>query len=238
MNSPREKEPLAKALETIFDSFMRGKVHICMPGIVTAFTADEENGITASVQPALQQLVKGREPENRTILDNIPVLFPSSNDYGLVVELKEGDEVALFFGERSMAAWLASGGIVLPDDPRTFDLSDAFAVPGLHSRAHKITSVEPGITIKKLDGSVSLNVNESLITANVGEMNFEVEADGVKAKPVAVVPVEADVKAYSMLEVDPPVAPAPGYVSLARHTHQVISLGAPSGPPIPKPGAP
>lgn len=231
MSSPREKEPLAKALETIFDSFMRGKVHICMPGIVQSFTVDEDRGVRATVQPAQQQLLKGRDPENRTILADIPVLFPSSNGYGLVIELNEGDEVALFFGERSMAAWLAEGEIVLPDDPRAFDLSDAFAVPGLHSRAHKITSVEPGITLKKFDDSVSLNVNEDQITAKVGETDFEITDGAIKAKPTALIPANTDVKAYQTLVVPP--AASPGYVSLTDHIHVSAAAGSPTGPAVP-----
>lgn len=231
MSSPREKEPLEKAFEAIFDSFMRGKVHICLPGIVTSFTADGD-GVRASVQPALQRLYKGQdEPQNLAILDNIPVVYPSSNDFGVVVELREGDEVALFFGERSMATWLETGGLVLPDDPRYLDLSDAFVMPGLHSKAHPVTSVEPGITLKKFDESVSLNLNDDQITARVGATDFEITDGSIKAKPTAIVPTATDVKGYQPLVVAPAVAP--GYVSLVDHVHQVTAVGSPTLPAAP-----
>lgn len=48
--------------------------------------------------------------------------------------MKAGDGVLLVFSQRSIENWL-DGSKGSPDDPRMFDLSDAFAIPSCNTKS-------------------------------------------------------------------------------------------------------
>lgn len=231
MTGPKEKERLGTGFSTIFE-MLTSSLHTSLPGIVTSFDANER---TISVQPTQRRQFKGEEESRILPIENdVPVNYPGSDEFALEFELKEGDEVLLITAERSLDEWMEEGGIVEVSDPRTFDLSDAVAVAGLTTKARSKAPIEAGISLRKTDDSVAVKVQDGIVTAKVGAMSFEVTDGNVKARPTGVV-LDTDVQAYATLPV--PAAP-PGYVSLASHTHQVITAGAPSGTPIPTPGLP
>jgi hypothetical protein len=226
VTGPKEQERLGNGFSTIFDLLMSDK-HTNTPGLVVSFNAEER---TISVQPVL---FRG-ETESRLlpIETDVPVNYPGSDEYELAFELKEGDKVLLVTSERSIDDWMASGEPVEPADPRRFDLSDAIAIAGLTTAAQSKAAVGPGITLRKADDTIALSILEDMVAVKAGDMTFEVTAGGVRAKPTGVTPALADVEAYQPLVVTPPGV-GPGYVSLVAHTHQVISVGAPTGLPIP-----
>lgn len=231
MTGPKEREKLGVGFATIFN-LLTSDLHTTLPGIVTSFNADERS---ISVQPVQRRQYKGEEESRILPIENdVPVNYPGSDEFALEFELKENDEVILITAERAIDTWLESGGVVEVDDPRKFDLSDAVAVAGFTTKARSKEPVEAGISLRKTDGTVAVKVQDGLITAKVNDMMFEVTDGNVKARPTGAA-LDTDVQAYATLPV--PAAPA-GYVSLASHTHQVITTGAPSGTPIPIPGLP
>lgn len=103
-------------------------VHTSMPGTIVSYDPATRRAI---VRPALsKQLADGRVLPAPQIV-SVPVIFPTGGGAGMTYPLAPGDGVQLHFSERSLEAWHSGGGAI-PDDPRSFDLSDAIAVPGLN----------------------------------------------------------------------------------------------------------
>lgn len=103
------------------------EVRTTLPGTVVSW-----NGRLATVRPSIpKRLANGRVLQAPQIV-SVPVHFPVGDGGSamITVPLKPGDSVTLHFCERSMEQWL-SGSQDAPDDPRQFDLTDAFATPHL-----------------------------------------------------------------------------------------------------------
>ena len=66
----------------------------------------------------------------------VPVVYPmsGSRQMGIAYSLEVGDVVVLLFNQESLDEWLEHGGPQEAEDTRTFDLSDAIAVPGIVPR--------------------------------------------------------------------------------------------------------
>ena len=98
-------------------------VHTCLPAVVLDFDPKTNK---AKVQVTLNKAYFSGVVE-MPIMENVPVMFPKN----IYFPLEKGDYVLLLFAERSIELWLNHGGIVTPDDPRKFNLSDAIALTGL-----------------------------------------------------------------------------------------------------------
>lgn len=147
-------------------------VHTCLPGRIISFDASTNK---ATIQPALNKAyLSGAEPMG--IMSNVPVLFPKNIYFPIV----EGDYVLVLFAERAIDLWLTNGGVVTPNDPRKFNLSDGIAIPGLqpfnadfsnrNADDFQITYAGSSIRIKS-DGSVII---ESSSTIAIGTQTTEI----------------------------------------------------------------
>ena len=108
--------------------YQLGTIHTALPAAIIDYDYTVQK---ASVQPLLNKVWTNALPEPMPVLENVPVIFPSSGGASLTFPVNTGDTVLLVFIERSIDLWLTQGGQVSPDDPRKFDLSDAVAIPGL-----------------------------------------------------------------------------------------------------------
>lgn len=120
MSSPQDI--FTQAVDSILSN-----VHTCMPGIIVSYN---ESNSTAQVQPALNKNYYSGEIA-MPIVENVPVVFPSSSSFSMSFPLSAGDTVLLVMCERSIDLWKSVGGQLTPDDRRKFALSDAVAIPGL-----------------------------------------------------------------------------------------------------------
>jgi hypothetical protein len=137
------------------------EVHTTLPGVIVSY-----DGATAVVRPALPKQLANGEVLPPPQIVHVPVCWPCGDLQGgvamLSVPLKPGDAVKLSFSERALEGWL-SGTDAAPDDPRQFDLSDAFASPVLRpGRGRADTenvSVQYGACSLKLspDGNATLD---------------------------------------------------------------------------------
>jgi hypothetical protein len=124
----RPQERLDTALAEIFRNLLTD-VHTAMPGQVTAFDSVLQ---TCSVQPCLKRKYVGEDDaELLPVIEDVPVLYPGSNDLWLTYELKEDSYVLLVCSERAIADWMITGGTTDPLRQRKHNLSDAVAIPGL-----------------------------------------------------------------------------------------------------------
>lgn len=106
-------------------------MHTCLPGRIVSYDHSLKK---ATVKPLLNRRIRTGdtfESEEIQPIPSVPVVFPTSGGVGLTYPVKAGDGCLILFSERSLDLWLSTGGVVTPDDPRKFALSDAICLPGL-----------------------------------------------------------------------------------------------------------
>ncbi len=104
-------------------------VHVSMPGRIESYDAAKQE---ASVQPLIKVALADGSEASLPVINQVPVIWPRGGGAILSFPLQAGDTVLLVFSERSLDEWLQQGGELAPDDPRSHDLSDAVAIPGLY----------------------------------------------------------------------------------------------------------
>lgn len=103
-------------------------VHTALPGTIISYDSTLQK---ATIQPSLKKSYLDGTTQEMPILNNVPVIFPRAGGASLTFPVVQGDTCLLLFIERSIDLWKSVGGVVAPDDPRKFDLSDAVAIMGL-----------------------------------------------------------------------------------------------------------
>jgi len=145
---------LESVLVTAIETYLKD-VHTMLPGQIIKFDPIAQ---LADVQIQLKRNIDG-ELVTLPVLPDIPVRFLKSGDFTITFPLKEKDEVAIYFMERSIDNWLEDGGIQSPNDVRRFDLSDAYVVPILYSQKQKITDFDPdNMVIKSTNGNSKITL--------------------------------------------------------------------------------
>ena len=107
----------------------------------------------ANVRPSIDKLTAdGRTIEAPTIY-NVQVRFLSSKAHAAIVSLPlgKGDGGMLCFSQRSLDEWL--NGSRVPNDSRTFDLNDAWFIPGADPIA-EVVPAEPDCLLIKIGAAV------------------------------------------------------------------------------------
>ncbi|GJL36020.1 hypothetical protein TUM17576_28400 [Enterobacter hormaechei] len=133
---------------------------VAMPGVIESF---DPGSVTVSVRPAIKGYDGGTEDDGwieLPLLVDVPVIFPRGGGCTLTFPVKAGDECLLIFGDRCIDFWWQNGGIQKPVDLRMHDLSDAFAIVGPQSQAHKISGISTSATQWRTDdGSAYFELN-------------------------------------------------------------------------------
>ncbi len=132
-----------------------------MPGIVVSFDASKQ---TAVVQPAIKRIWVEDGPLPLPQCVDVPVQFPRGGNFVLTFPIARGDEVLLCFSERAIDNWWDRGGVQEPAEVRSFDLSDAFAIPGVSSRPRFLGGVSTdACELRTLNGAVVLRLENGTI---------------------------------------------------------------------------
>jgi phage baseplate assembly protein V len=122
--------------QAIADS-VSSQIRVAMPGIIQSF---DPEAVTCTVQVALRGVAGNESVELKPLVD-VPVIFPRGGGCTLTFPVKAGDECLLIFADRCIDFWWQSGGVQETVDPRQHDFSDAFAIVGPQSQAHKISGI-------------------------------------------------------------------------------------------------
>lgn len=146
------EQQLAQAIADSVSTQMR----VAMPGIIRSFNPD---AVTCTVEVALRGIIGDNSIVLKPLVD-VPVLFPRGGGCTLTFPVREGDECLLIFADRCIDFWWQNGGIQETVDPRQHDLSDAFAIVGPQSQAHKISGISTTATqFRSDDGKTYLELN-------------------------------------------------------------------------------
>ena len=115
------------------------------------------------------------------IVRGVPIQELRYSEAVIRLPVKVGAKVTLIFSERSLDNYLESGKEVLPDDPRRFDLQDAFIIPGFHPDSEVSPSgTEDAIEIENNKSKVF--VTPDSVKASVGSSTLEISEDSFDVK--------------------------------------------------------
>ncbi|MPS76617.1 MAG: hypothetical protein E2591_00920 [Achromobacter sp.] len=145
-------------------------VYTTLPGEVVAY-----DGTFVTARPALAKRLANGEVLPPPQVVRVPVCWPVGDVGGaqalISVPLAPGDAIKLSFSARALENWLA-GDNGPPDDPRQFDLSDAFASPLL--RPGTMAADTQNVSIQYGPGTIKLSPT--------GDLSFQVKTWTVQAE--------------------------------------------------------
>ncbi len=119
---------LTRAVDNAIQNELVG-MNTAMPGQVVNVYASK---CAVDVQPCLQRQYSDGTITPLPIIPYVPLVFPRTSNAWLTFPVAVGDYVMLVFSQRSLEQWLNKGGVVDPQDPRKFAISDAVAIPGVY----------------------------------------------------------------------------------------------------------
>jgi len=166
------KENIVDVLNAWFDA-KAAQIHTVIPGKVENYAGHGTR--LAKVKP----LVKLKTPLGASLsippIDNVPVIFPSSDAFTLLFPVKKGDGCLIAFSEAGIGNFLNGQGVneVEPDDLNRFALTDAICIPGLWSKSSSPTSKA---TIE-IDASGNMTVDGATIYLNGNTKPFVTHAE-------------------------------------------------------------
>lgn len=159
------------------------EVYTTLPGEVVAY-----DGTHVTARPALAKRLANGDVLSPPQIVHVPVCWPVGDVNGaqalISVPLKPGDPIKLSFSARALENWLA-GSNGPPDDPRQFDLSDAFATPvvrpGTVAADTENVSIQHGPGTLKLSpqGDLTINVKTWTVNMETGTFNGPLTVNGL-----------------------------------------------------------
>ena len=116
---------------------IKNELNVCLVGIIESFNSTEQ---TASINIAFKKVLKAGNPlENGLVTDKIieypllvrcPVVILNGGGGHITFPIAKGDVCLVFFCDKDMDNWFASGAILPPNSERIHDISDGFALVG------------------------------------------------------------------------------------------------------------
>jgi len=208
-----------------------------MPGIVKAV---DFSTMTLSVQPAIQGEVTDENGQvtfvNLPLLIFVPIVFPSAGGFTLTLPIQINDEVLVVWASRCIDAWWQSGGIQKAMESRMHDLSDGFALPGIHSKPNVISGISTtAAQLRNNAGNAYVEISSDgkvkLVSATEIDLNGPVKITG-ETDITGAVNITGDVAVTGKIGAIGDIKA--GTVSLEHHVHSGVTPGlGDSGPPVP-----
>ena len=103
-------------------------LYTVIPGVIEDYDA---TGPSATIKLSIRRVFSDGSSLPSVPIYKVPVCFPRSQDAAISWPLRSGDSVLVLFSQRSLDDWVNGSGESAPLDPRTFDINDAIALPGL-----------------------------------------------------------------------------------------------------------
>ena len=158
---------LTTTLEWVLSQWSRANLHTAMPGIVESYDGATRR---ARIRPALRLVMTGTEigedgeELERALAVNIPVLWPASSGYILMMPLVAGDRGMMVFSERGMTEFLRTGELATPDKSRFFDEADAAFLPADFGHPAATPASTTGACLQTHDGTTAIIIEDGSIT--------------------------------------------------------------------------
>lgn len=171
------------SVQSIIDDNL-DSAYTVLPGTITAISI--RNGATVlSVQTGVSRVTEDNRAFEDPILDDVPIVWPSSGNCFITVPLEVGSTVLLHFAMRNCVEWKNGDGseVYTPFMPRRFNQNDVFATPSMlpyslspevDSEAVRISSGATEIRVLK-DGTIELGegATEALLKGTAFKTLFD-----------------------------------------------------------------
>lgn len=151
------------------------EAHTALPGRVVSYDDDLQR---ATVEIPVRERRRPDELDGEPTYTDMPpvleapVVHPRGAGWHFHHELQRGDPVLLVIAERSIEEWIATGDAAIdPADPRRFDLSDAYVLPGGAPRpqATPASARKAGaLTLSSTDGATQLVLEDGRAELKAG----------------------------------------------------------------------
>ena len=115
----------------------------------------------------------------RGLAVNVPVLWPSTSEYAVIMPLARGDRGMLVFSERGMTEFKATGQLASPDVARFFDASDAVFLPSDFGHPVSTPASSTGACIQTHDGRRSVRVERDRVELYCGESYLRIDEEEI-----------------------------------------------------------
>jgi len=134
----RQKTPtLIETMDAVVDRHLT-EMHVALAVEVVSYDYDKNMVV---VQPVLKRKYKNESSAVKLpTISNVPVAFQRMGKGHLRIPVSKGDTGQMIINERSLDGWLASGGIIDPNDTRKHALIDGVFYPGLNPNNNPISS--------------------------------------------------------------------------------------------------
>lgn len=223
------RTPTLSELLAIHGDAVRRSIHVMLPGSVDKYYADENR---ADIKPVLKDRLATRDGQELLevlpVIPSVPIMFPRAGGFFITLPVAKGDLVALVFSDRSLDNFLSGKGADTdPDDFRTHDLSDPYAILGGYPFKMAVTDsgIDANLVMGK-EGGAQIHVSSNLVNL------FEKAADDFLAKATEVMQNFTDRKTKYDAHVH---GYAPGAAPLAPTTFPVTMPVPPATIPDPYP---
>jgi hypothetical protein len=126
----------APASEPTLLTVMQHVIANALSTVHTAFPGQIEKYDYTTAKADILPLISATAPDGTIlkmpVIPNVPIVWPRTSLGSISFPLQRGDGCLVVCSEKSIDDWLLLGGKNEPKDPRTFDLNDAIAIPGLY----------------------------------------------------------------------------------------------------------
>lgn len=149
------KERFSDIINRGIESYLEN-IYTCLPGKIESYDITKKK---ANVKPLVKKRI-GNSTFSYPVVNEVPVIFPSTFSAIIHLPVKKGDGCLILFSKESLENYLKSAlNEVEPGDKRKFSLSDAFCLPGLFpfGSPGKTTTKTNDITIQNDSGNITLN---------------------------------------------------------------------------------
>lgn len=160
------------------------EINVAIPAKIISY---DPQTVRATVKPSIPKRLSNGETLQAPQIVNVPVCFPMADVNEAIAQItlpmKANDGVLLVFSQRSLENWL-SGNEQAPDDPRLFDLSDAFAIPSVNAKSPPADGenlcIKYGAGSMKItpQGDILIDAPSTTITAPQNTINGNLELNG------------------------------------------------------------
>lgn len=220
---------LTQVLEEVISSKLVN-VHTCLPAVIESFNPTNQ---LCSVKIQIKRKIKLQDgsivSRDIPVLADLPLIFLNVKNFAITLPVQSGDECLVFFSERDIDNWHASGKVSDPRTARRFDFSDGFVLTGVTSTPKKLDSYSA------TDLEIRMKNNQSkIILKESGDITLENETKITLKSPQIILDGETEVT--KTLKVDEDITAdgdvTAGSISLQNHVHGgVQSGGSNTGPP-------
>lgn len=159
-NKIRQNGTLATLLEAKAMELAR-RLNCVQIGTIEAFNASEQ---TASISLNFKRVINDTL-KDYAVLVQVPCIVLNGGGGGLSFPISKGDTCVVFFNDRNMDNWFATGAVMEPDSARTHDMSDGIALVGIRSLANLLSGY--------LTDGVKLWYNNCQITLKNGSLTID-----------------------------------------------------------------